>query len=208
MEFQTRAAQLQLWNGSSYDNAYYVSNAWYDDGTEEGDFKEGWADGDGVLLEDYEFTPGGAYWLKNAPDSNALHVAGQVPSDATVEFECPLNQFMLSGNAFPAAIKLNGAQMTSSDITPVAIDWELEEYMEFQNRATQLQIWNGSSYDNAYYVSNAWYDNGTEEGDYKAGWADGDGVLLEDYEISAGNGFWIKAASGACTLEYNNPIAK
>lgn len=203
--FRNLAAQLQIWNGSNYDTAYYVSNAWFDDGTEEGDYKEGWCDGDGLLLEDYEFTPGGAYWVKNVPDSNSLTVAGQIKAASSVNVSCPTS-FTLTGNAFPVDIQLNeGTQMTSANITPVAIDWESDDYTVFRDAATQLQIWNGTVYDTAYYVSNAWYDNGTPDGDYKAGWCDGDGLLWENYTIPAGNGFWVKATSGACTLTFDNP---
>ena len=186
--------------------AYYVSNAWYDNGTEDGDYTEGWCDGDGVLRGDnYVITPGYAYWLKNVPDSNPLNISGQVKQAEKVQVSCP-NAFMLVGNPYPAPIDLNeGKDMTAPDIKPVAIDWE-GDYMAFYNTATQLQIWNGSDYDMAYYVSNAWYDNGTEDGDYKEGWCDGDGVLREGYSIPVGYGFWIKATSGACTLEFNNPI--
>ena len=203
-EFYTTAAQLQIWNGSSYDFAYYVSNAWYDNGTEEGAYKEGWCDGDGLLRTDYEFTPGGAYWVKNVPDSKSLTVAGAIKSAAYVSFSCP-NKFMLAGNAYPVAITLNtGTEMTSEDITPVAIDWD--DPTAFYTTATQMQIWNGSTYDFAYYVSNAWFDNGTEEGDYTEGWCDGDGLLRVGYSIPVGNGFWIKATSGACHLDFNNPM--
>ena len=122
--------------------------------------------------------------------------------------ECPQGKFQIGTVPFQSCA--GDLQITKllTGFTPVAIDWNLEEYTEFQTRAAQLQIWNGSAYDLAYYVSNAWYDNGTEDGDFKAGWADGEGLLLEDYEIPAGNGFWVKAASGACTLEYNNPVTQ
>ena len=203
--FRNVAAQLQIWNGSTYDMAYYVSNAWYDDGTEEGAYKEGWCDPEGLLLTSYEFIPGGAYWVKNVPDSNPLTVAGAIKSASSVDFSCPTS-FMLAGNAFPVDIQLNeGTQMTSANIKPVAIDWEADDYTTFRNLATQMQIWDGSKYDMAYYVSNAWYDNGTEEGAFKAGWCDPEGLLLENYTIPSGNGFWIKAASGACTLTFDNP---
>ena len=111
--FQTLAAELQIWNGSKYDKAYYVSNAWFDDGTEEGDYTEGWCDGDGILRTDYEFTPGGAYWVKNVPDSKSLTIAGAIKSASVVNFTCPTS-FMLAGNAFPVDIQLNeGTQMES-----------------------------------------------------------------------------------------------
>ena len=91
-----------------------------------------------------------------------------------------------------------------SGFTPVEIDWD--DPTAFYTTATQMQIWNGSTYDFAYYVSNAWFDNGTEEGDYTEGWCDGDGLLRVGYSIPVGNGFWIKATSGACHLDFNNPM--
>ena len=202
--YQTLAPQLQIWNGSTYDFAYYVSNAWYDNGTADGAYGEGWCDGDGLLRTDYEFTPGGAYWVKNVPDSKSLQVSGAIKSADSVTFACPTS-FMLAGNAYPVAINLNsGTQMTSSDITPVEIDWA-GDYTAYQALATQMQIWNGSTYDFAYYVSNAWYDNGTADGAYAEGWCDGDGLLRTGYSIPSGNGFWIKATSGACNLVFDNP---
>ena len=183
-----------------------MSNAWFDNGTEEGDYKEGWCDLDGILRgDDYVITSGYAYWLRNVPDSKPLNIAGQVKEAEKVQVACP-NKFMLVGNPYPSQINLNGgADMTSADITPVAIDWDGDP-TAYQNTATQLQIWNGSLYDYAYYVSNAWFDNGTEEGDYKEGWCDLDGLLREDYFIPVGYGLWIKASSGACTLEFANPV--
>ena len=183
-----------------------MSNAWFDNGTEDGDYKEGWADSDGVLRgDDFVITPGYAYWLKNVPDSNPLNIAGQVKQVEKVQVVCP-DKFMLIGNPYPSSIDLNGGvDMTSLDITPVAIDWE-GDYEAFWNSATQLQIWNGSAYDKAFYVTNAWFDNGTEDGDYKEGWADSDGLLREGYAIPVGYGLWIKATSGACTIDFNNPI--
>ena len=206
MAFKNIAPQLQIWNGDGYDNAYYVSNAWYDNGTENGDYMEGWCDMDGLLRgDDYVITPGYAHWLKNVPDSNPLNIAGQVKQAEKVQVVCP-NAFMLIGNPYPSPINLNGGvDMVSDDIKPVAIDWE-GDYMAFKNLATQLQIWNGNGYDNAYYVSNAWYDNGTEDGDYKEGWCDMDGLLRVDYSIPVGYGLWIKATSGVCTIDFVNPV--
>ena len=120
--------------------------------------------------------------------------------------EAPQAKFMLGAASLETiggGIKLS----SFTGLTPVAIDWE-GDYMAFQNLAPQLQIWNGSNYDFAYYVSNAWFDNGTEDGDYKEGWADDDGVLRENYSIPVGYGFWIKATSGACNLDFANPIRK
>ena len=206
MAFQNLAPQLQIWNGTGYDLTFYVSNAWFDDGTDDGQFVEGWCGLDGVLRgDDYTIPAGYAYWLRNVPDSNPLNISGQVKQTAKVQVTCP-NAFMLLGNPYPTAIDLNGgSDMTSSDITPVAIDWE-GDYLAFQNQATQLQIWNGTGYDLVFYVSNAWYDNGTPDGDYKEGWCGLDGLLRENYSIPVGYGLWIKATSGVCTIDFNNPI--
>lgn len=115
----------------------------------------------------------------------------------------PQAKFMIGTVPFEAV----GGGMKINDLltgfTPVEIDWD--NPTEFYTTAAQLQIWNGSSYDMAYYVSNAWYDNGTEDGDYAEGWCDMDGLLRTDYTIPVGNGFWIKATSGECNLDFNNP---
>ena len=204
--FRNLAPQLQIWNGDDYDKAFYVSNAWLDDGTEDGQFVQGWCDLDGILRgDDYVITPGYAYWLKNVPDSNPLNISGQVKQAEKVQVVCP-NAFMLIGNPYPSPIDLNGGvDMTSADITPVAVDWE-GDAEAFRNTATQLQIWNGDDYDKAFYVSNAWLDDGTEDGQFVQGWCDLDGLLRDGYSIPVGYGLWIKATSGACTLDFNNPI--
>ena len=214
-EFCNRAPQMQIWNGTGYDFAYYVSNAWFDNGTEDGAFAEGWCDGSGMLYvgaNSYVVTPGYSFWVRyTLDDEKNLLASGQVKSEASTSVECTEpSRFMLLGNPYAVATKLNDDKvLTVSGLTAVDIDWELEEYTEFCNRAPQMQIWNGTGYDFAYFVSNAWYDNGTEDGAFAQGWCDGSGMLLvgdAEYSIGMGYGFWVKPITSACTFTFKSPI--
>ena len=137
----------------------------------------------------------------------AIGTAFAVESGNVVGYQnksTPQARFMIGTVPFETTDGTMKLNKLLTGFTPVAIDWE--DPTAFQTLAAELQIWNGSKYDKAYYVSNAWFDDGTEEGDYKAGWCDMDGLLRENYVIPAGNGFWIKAQSGACTLTFDNPL--
>jgi len=188
------APMAQIWNGSSYDIYYLCNDAWYDDGTEEGATKLGWADSDGFLA-DVELDEGAGFWLKNPTEASKPNVAGEVVTDGSADIACAQG-FQLVANVFPMPIEVNGEGMSSADI--VGVDYS-KGYAEM---APQLQVWNGSSYDVYYYCNDAWYDDGTEEGDVKPGWADTDGFLIEGVTIPAMAGFWTKGVTGAFTLTF------
>ena len=195
IEFVNLAAQIQVPNGVGYNTYYYLNDGWFDDGTEEGDVKPGWCDGVGNIVDD-EITPGIAAWFKSVPRDGSATVSGAVPSEATIDVDCPTG-FALRANAFPCNVSLNSDKITSANI--VGVDYG--DGIEFVNTAVQIQVPNGVGYDTYYYLNDGWFDDGTEEGDVKPGWCDGVGNIV-DASIPAGQGFWTKGVAGAFTLTF------
>ena len=193
--FLNTAAQIQVFNGVGYDFYYYLNDAWFDNGTVDGDVKAGWADSAGNLV-DAEFDEGAGFWLKSPSSAATPSIAGQVNEADTATVSCS-SGFQLVANVFPMAITMNGASMTSSDIKGV----DFGDGRAFLSTATQMQVFNGVGYDFYYYLNDAWFDNGTVDGDVKAGWADSAGNLVDNI-IPAMAGFWTKGTSGAFTLKF------
>ena len=72
----------------------------------------------------------------------------------------------------------------------------------WQNTAPQISVINASGvYDSYWYLNDGWYDNGTPDGDYKAGWCDVAGSVVET-SIPAGTGYWINSRTGAFTMTF------
>ena len=199
-EFKSTAAQVQIpvSSGNGYNIYYYLNDGWYDNGTTDGDFKPGWCDGFGSLV-DVDITPGVAFWFKSVPGDASAVIAGVVPETSTDTVSCPVT-FALRANTFPCEISINGTQMTSSDIVGV----DFGDGTSFKTTAAQLQVpvSSGNGYNIYYYLNDGWYDNGTTDGDFKPGWCDGFGSIV-DATIPAAQGFWTKGVSGAFTLEFN-----
>ena len=197
IEFVNLAAQIQVPNAlGGYDIYYYLNDGWFDDGSEEGDVKAGWSDGSGNLI-DAELTPGVAAWFKSVPADGSATIAGAVPADVSKSIDCPTG-FALRANAFPTQIALNSDKVTATGIVGV----DFGDGIEFVNLAPQLQVPNAlGGYDIYYYLNDAWFDDGSEEGDVTAGWSDGSGNLV-DAVIPAGQGFWTKGVTGAFTLTF------
>lgn len=195
VEFQNTAAQIQVPAAVGYAKYYYLNDAWFDNGTEDGDVKPGWADADGNLVDD-ELLAGVAFWFKSVPGAATPTVAGAVPAEAAKTVDCP-QVFALRAGAFPVDMPLNGAKMTSTDIIGV----DFGDGVVFQDTAAQIQVPAAVGYSKYFYLNDAWFDNGTEEGDVKPGWADADGNLVED-SIPAMQGFWTKGTPGAFTLKF------
>ena len=196
--FTKTAAQMQVPNAKgTYDIYYYLTNGWFDNGTEDGDFKPGWCDSNGVIAGeddadlDGQLTAGLSAWVKGVGAAETFVQAGQVPLDDSVEVQAPA-KFALRANVYPIAFNLNDADKVSySGLTAGDIDDD-----NFVNTASQIQVPNAKgTYDVYYYLSNGWYDNGTEDGGYKAGWCDSNGVIAGDAEsdltgdVPAGQGF-------------------
>ena len=188
------AAQIQIPSATGYNVYYYLNDGWYDDGSEEGATKAGWCDGDGVIAN-AEIDSMVAFWFKSVPSDATATIAGAVPSTKdTADVDCPVN-FALRANAFPKAVAFNSDTMQTVNIVGVDFD---EDY-NWMTTAPQIQVPSVSGYTVYYYLNDGWYNDGTDEGATKAGWCDGNGVIVNDV-IPAGQGFWTKGTTGAFKL--------
>ena len=237
--FLNEAPQVQVQKADGgYNTYYYINNAVYISGYDEGtgdpivDTKAGWADMFGVLatVEYYEaslaegpgtVTPGSAVWFKDPSSTgNASLVSSGAVIDSDVSIECPA-AFRLRANAFPTDLNLNDTnQVVFAGLADVAN----EDDGAFLNTAPQIQVQKADGgYNTYYYINNAVYIAGYEEGsgdpivETKAGWADMFGVLAtpEYYEATlaegpgvatAAFGFWAKGVSKSFTMTFKTPI--
>ena len=192
--FMLTAPQIQVQKASgAYDIYYYVTNAYVEDGTNEGGFTEGWADASGVY-KDLALTPGTAVWVKT-PDGVDSTASGAVATEAAA-VTVSKDKFTLLGNAFPVAVTLNGKQMTITGLQGSDVDWSEDGDPDaFMLTAPQIQVQKASgAYDIYYYVTNAYVEDGTNESGFAEGWADASGVYVTT-QIPAGRGFWLKAST-------------
>ena len=178
---------------------YYLNDGWYDNGTPDGDFKPGWCDAGGNIV-DLEITPGTGFWLKNAAsDVQNMIGAGAVAATDSVDVKAPANVFSINANVFPMAVNLNDASKVEF---PDIVGVDYDDAAVFTGTAPHIQVvgLNGvpSKY---YYLNDGWYDNGTPDGDFKAGWCDAGGNLV-DLDIAVQSGFWVKATTGELTFTY------
>lgn len=193
--FLSTANQIQHWTGSGYDLYYFLEDAWYDDGSEDGAYKEGWADVYGELTAD-TLAPGDAAWFKATTGACTITVAGQVYSGET-EVTCVNGKFTMVANATPVPFCLNDSEKIEfENLVAVANNND-----EFLSTAAQVQEWTGSGYNLYYYISDAWYDDGSEDGAYKEGWADVYGEYTAEL-IPVGRGFWVKANTGTFKITF------
>ena len=198
-DWQNLAVQIQSYDAAgSLVQYFYVSNGWEDDGTEEGVYREGWADADGVLISDVELTPGFGFWVKSPVSTTKIVVSGAVPEADEVDVSCPAG-FAVRASAYPMDLAINSGKLTSTDIVPVEIDWESSAW---QDAATQIQSYDAEgNLIQYFYASNAWRDDGTEEGEYLKGWCDADGIYA-DCIVKSMTGFWIKGTTGPVTITF------
>ena len=188
------APQIQRWTGAGYTYYYYLNDGWYDNGTEDGDYKAGWADSYGNIATD-TLEPGEAVWFKATTGDCTVQTSGQIYEGET-EVICASGKFTMLANATPIELDLNDTdQVTYSGL--VGVDYD--ENYAFFGTAPQIQMWTGAGYTYYYYLNDGWYDNGTEDGDYKAGWCDSYGNIVTD-KIPVGRGFWVKATNGQFTF--------
>ena len=71
----------------------------------------------------------------------------------------------------------------------------------FQTTAAQVQIPAAVGYNTYYFLADGWYDDGTDEGAFAAGWCDDSGNLV-DTLVPVAQGFWTKGVGGAFTLTF------
>ena len=193
LAFQMTAPQIQVQKSSGgYDKYYYLNDAYIEatDST-----TEGWADSDGNYV-DLSIDPGVAYWFKVVSSDADITISGAVDEGDSVDVVIPQSKFTLAANAYPIAITLNGAQMTSSDI----IGADFDEALAFQTTAPQIQVQKAAGgYDKYYYLNDA-YIEATDT--TQKGWADSDGNYVSNV-IPVGTGFWVKGTTGDVTLSFN-----
>ncbi len=205
------SATVQVLEGVTYKYYYYITDAWYNDGTESGSTKAAWADifgcvagenpedGDGMVA------PGEAVWFKS-PSACSIKTMGQVIATATDAVTVPASQFSMVANPFPEAFNLNDAKVAYSGLTQLTQGeyWSdaLDDYdPDWMVDSDMVQVLNGVTYKYYYYITDAWYNDGTESGSTKGAWADifgcvaGENPEDGDGNVALGGGFWIKPHS-------------
>ena len=188
------APQMQIHNGTRLLAYYYISDAWYDDGSAEGAYKTAWVDSD-QAISDLTIAPGTAVWFKNPTAATTITLAGQVGSGTASSLTTRANSWSLIANPYPVSFSLNDATAVTWGITP-GTSGALAS-------APQMQVHNGTRLLAYYYISDAWYDDGSAEGAYKTAWVDSDQAIT-DLSIKAGQGFWFKAPTvGTITFLVN-----
>ena len=186
------APRIKAWvpaaaGGGRYESYYYIDEA--DDG--DGNYVEGWSDGEGYLTDE-TLTPGtGVWFLGGTTDAASLSVAGAVPEqkDLTVVSEYATGYKMIC-NPFPYATKLNDLTWFKKDgVTPLPVA-TYDDLLD--DTAPRIKVWipnaSGSGrYESYYYIDEA--DDG--DGNYVEGWSDGEGYLQTEPVAQAGDGFWL-----------------
>ncbi len=214
---KTATATVQVLDGVGYKSYYYITDAWYADGTEYGATKAAWADINYCVAGEYPedgdgmVTPGEAVWFKS-PSACSIKTMGQVIGTASDVVAVPAAQFTMVANSFPEAFNLNDAKVAYSGLAQIAAGdyWDdgLEDYDPTLKTAVDVvQVLDGVGYKSYYYVTDAWYADGTEYGATKAAWADINYCVAGEYpedgdgNVALGGGFWIKPHS-AVTITF------
>ena len=197
--WQTTAPMISVLNASGvYDSYFYLNDGWYDNGTADGDYKAGWCDVFGSIV-DPDLVPGDSMWVKDRTGNGTFVVAGQVIADSEMPVEIVAEKNTLKANPYPKAFSPNNeADVTFTGL--VGADYD-EEFV-WQTTAPMMSVLNESGvYDSYFYLNDGWYDNGTADGDYKAGWCDVFGSIA-DFTIPAGTGYWMNSRTGAFTMTF------
>ena len=98
----------------------------------------------------------------------------------------------------------------AADITPFDINADAKTILAWDENEEEVAGWTAdapcikvplgtttSGYQNLYYTANAWDD---DHSDYVPGWADADGFLVTDAQISMLNGYGVWFVAGASNL--------
>ena len=189
---ESKAVEIQYFDGTGYDHFYYISDA-FAYGTESELGKDCWAL-DGVEAAGFAKGAGEGFWLHATSDAigqNAtLTVKGEVKGadSATVSFTA--NKWQIISNPFPVGIDLN--DVVTTGVT--ASTWDKQE-----TDAAEIQYFDGVGYNHYYYISDA-FAYGTESELGKDCWAL-DGVQTNGDSIPVGGAFWLLAKqSGSLTF--------
>lgn len=119
-------------------------------------------------------------------DIESANIVGYTAKDAAQ------GKFLIIGAGFEA---VQGGTAINDIVSGVqGVDYG--DGIEFVNLAAQIQIPNArGAYDTYYYLNDGWFDDGSEEGDVKAGWCDSVGNIV-DAEITPGVAAWFKSVPG------------
>lgn len=193
-KFRDTATQIQVLNNltGGYKTYYYLNDGYIDDNN----YKAGWCDADGILVED-ELVSMEAFWFRSVPSKSVSQSRGAISTNSSESILCPVG-FALRGCAYPMPIDLNSDTMLVKGIQGVDYD----EDNDFRDTATQIQVpSDNGGYKTYYYLNDGYIDDDT----YKAGWCDADGIYVNDV-IPISQGFWTKGTSGSFELIFNSNI--
>ena len=198
--FMATAPHIQVLTNSGAPNMYYFLNDGYYE-TEEGEeaYKAGWCDSNGNIV-DLTIVSGVGYWLKNASsDPQSINNAGQVAKPDSTDVVVPAAVFSINANVYPITANLNDSNAVEF---PDIIGVDYDDSFAFMGTAPHIQIVNESGTPSMYYYLNdGYYEKEGGEEDYKAGWCDSNGNIV-DVIIGAGSGYWVKATSGSFKITY------
>ena len=186
-DMETDAAQILVNTATGYDFYYYISDAYDTDGNE----VEGWADGEGNLVETADKNLGDGFWFKTATVNSgaSIKVLGEVSQvkSKTVDFA---NGWSIIANPFPVDTEL--LNVITTGIPAVS-------YFDMETDAAQILVNTASGYDFYYYISDAYDTDGNEV----EGWADGEGNACVGVQVKAGEAFWVNSAcAGSLTFTH------
>ena len=230
-DMMAKAPQIQIQkDNGTYELYFWVKNAWFDDGSEDGLDIEGWCNQSGALVvpdnpavEESDglgnVVPGVAAWFKDpANDEPAVQFAGAVLTEDTV-INCPAD-YRLRATTIPAAINVNEKDkiLFTGLYNQYEIDWDLSPAQmvnDMMANAPQIQVQklNSETYELYFYVKNAWFDDGSEDGLDIEGWCNQSGALVvadnpavEESDgtgvIPVGAGMWFKGCKNAFTAKF------
>ncbi|MDO5317475.1 MAG: hypothetical protein Q4G65_02515 [bacterium] len=115
-------------------------------------------------------------------DIESANIVGYTQKDAAQ------GKFLIIGAGFEA---VQGGTAINDIVSGVqGVDYG--DGIEFVNLAAQIQIPSALGYNTYYFLNDGWFDDGSEEGDVKAGWCDSVGNIV-DAEIVPGVAAWFKS---------------
>ena len=174
---ETEAPCIMFYNGSTYDYYYYISDAYNAEGNE----VTAWAIPAGDVATDTKKL-GTGFWLR-VPEATCtegtLTAAGQVGtgSTKTVNIDQGLT---LVGNPFPTAANLSKVETTGLTAG---------QFETMETEAPCIMVYNGSTYDYYYYISDAYNADGNEV----TAWANPAGDAVIDGITVTGEAFWVRS---------------
>ena len=112
---------------------------------------------------------------------------------------CPANKFMHAAAQFE---DVTSGKLFLDSVMSGLEGVDYDDAGAFEGTAPHIQVVKADGTpDMYYYLNDGWYDNGTTDGGFKAGWCDNLGNIA-DVNIAAQAGFWVKATTGALTFTY------